>query len=515
MSVSLEGVHVAPADLHSHADQSENAPVAEQSEVDRAVAFVYRWLATLTMIGCLLGILTGILAQAAGASETVIEVVRFPGELFIRALKAVVTPMIFTSMVGTSAKLGEVGAASKMSALAMRFYLTTTAMAAVEGLLLFNIFSAAFSPMSADEDAVAEGTGDAEKLTVVGTILDFGRDLVPDNIFRAFLELKLLGIITFGFFFGAMLCQTPQGRQVINLIDTCYEALVLMVRKVIVLTPFCVSSLVAGAIAKADNFGAALGNVGALFAVVLLGQLWHVFGFYSALYTFFTRKNPLRFHRGLPQMWITAFGTSSSAATLSTTIKTCLDLGVSAQAANFICPLGCTINMDGSCIDRIITIPWIAMVASQPLSVGGQLLTLVIVCMMSIGASPIPSSGVSTLLVMVEAAGIEITPTVEMLVGFVLAIEWLLDSIRTAVNVSGDAFGAAILDHTMSRSSHGDGMAAHGMTPVLPAAPGSLLAGDTSVKPGDNKATAATKAERQSPARASGTGTRCCLGLLT
>mmetsp|Transcript_95952 Transcript_95952/g.309449 ORF Transcript_95952/g.309449 Transcript_95952/m.309449 type:complete len:269 (-) Transcript_95952:136-942(-) len=226
-----------------------------------------------------------------------------------------------------------------------------------------------------------------------------------------------------------------------------------MIRKVIVFTPIGVGSLVAGSIARADDLGSVFVSVSKLFVVCMAGQACHVFGFYSAVYVYFTRKNPFRFFAVMPKMWITAFGTSSSAATLSTTIKTCLDAGLSEKVVNFVCPIGCTVNMDGSALERPIVILWIAYVASQPIPLGRHLVVAVICALMSIGASPIPSARVSTLLIMVEAAEVQLTPTVNMLIGFCLAIEWLLDSVRTMVNVTGDTIGVAIVDHMMSDES--------------------------------------------------------------
>jgi len=103
--------------------------------------------------------------------------------------------------------------------------------------------------------------------------------------------------------------------------------------------------------------------------------------------------------------------------------------------------------MDGSALERPLVVFWIAHVAGQPIPGGIQAVVAMTSMMLSIGGSPIPSAGVSTLVLMVEAARVKFTPEVETLIAFCLAIEWLLDSVRTSVNVSGDAFGAAIIDH--------------------------------------------------------------------
>jgi len=367
--------------------------------------------------------------------------------------------MIFASMVSNSAALGQTGAANRMSCLAVKFYLSTTFLAAAEGIVLFNLFRFAFDPLASPggSSASTTATPSSEKLTIMDTFLQFGRDLVPDNICKAMLETQLLGVITFAIFLGATLSAHPRGASVIELFSTIFDALVMMIRQVIIITPLGVFSLVAGSIAQSHDLASAMGNIGKLFLVVVLGQACHVFGAYSSIYAVFTRKNPFRYLAGMPKLWITAFGTSSSAATLSTTIKTCQELGVSKRVANFVLPIGCTVNMDGSALERPIVILWIAYVANQPVPFANQLVVAFMAALMSIGASPIPSAGVSTLLLMVEAAQVPITPQVEMLVGFCLAIEWLFDSIRTAVNVTGDAVGVAVVDALVGGSKDDDG----------------------------------------------------------
>merc|ERR1712217_809884 len=139
--------------------------------------------------------------------------------------------------------------------------------------------------------------------------------------------------------------------------------------------------------------------------------------------------------------------------TLSTTRKCCEDLGISKAAIDFVLPIGCTVNMDGSAVERPIVVLWIAYVAGQPIPLGQQLLVGLTSALLSIGGSPIPSAGISTLVVMLEGANVTLTPEVSMLVAFALAIEWFLDSVRTCVNVTGDTIGVAIIDH-LDRTHH-------------------------------------------------------------
>ena len=450
--------------------------------------FIMRWLTTLTLTGCFLGIGIGVLCNHLAVSNDVVTILQFPGKLWVRALKLMVVPLIFSSMVVSTAGMGASGATNRMSKMALRFYLSTTFIACAEGIIIFNVFMAlgAFHPLKAAPDGVNEG--DPGQL-VLNTTVNFGYDLVPDNLFAAFAETQLLGIMTFAICFGLALSvsKSPHRDLIVNLCEITFETIIDMIKVIILITPLGVGSLVAGSIAKSHDLASVVQNLGSLVGVVIFGQCCHVFGVYMLLYFGFTKKNPLRFYRGLPRMWVTAFGTSSSAATLSTTIKCCENLGVSKDSINYVLPIGCTVNMDGSALERPLVVLWIAYVGGHPVQFAGQIVVALIAALLSIGGSPIPSAGVSTLYVMVESAGVPSTPEVELLIGFALAIEWLLDSIRTTVNVTGDSVGCAIIDHLMlqtgprpsrRRSSLGDTL---GERDALPSITEKPLAG----KPAD------------------------------
>lgn len=355
--------------------------------------------------------------------------------------------------------MGSSGSSNAMGRMAVKFYLGTTFVAALEGIMLFNLFRFVFQPSADVSDgtkginatAANQQVGEIAETTILDSLMNFGFDLVPGNLTDAFLKTQLLGVITFAIFFGYVLNNLPNANLVVTFFDTCNETLVGMVRTIIHFTPMGVGSLVAGSVAKAEDVSAIVDNLSLLLSVVIIGQLFHVFGFYSALYLWFTKRNPFRHFVGLPRAWMAAFGTSSSAATLSTTIECCEDLGVSKDAIRFVLPIGCTINMDGSALERPIVVLWIAFVAGQPIPASEQLMVALTSALLSIGGSPIPSAGLSTLYVMLESARVTMTPTVEMFVAFAFAVEWLLDSIRTTVNVTGDSVGVAIIDHILKQ----------------------------------------------------------------
>ena len=360
----------------------------------RLKAFVQRWLTTLTLVGAALGVATGILCKALLSYDDAkrcptdpepephdfVKVLSFPGQLWVRALKLMVVPMIFASMIVSVSAVSKLGSTNAMASLAIRFYMATTVCAAITGIVLFNVFKASFAQMGelntddnctaaavASQEHAVDSEGDA-RLTILDTLLKFGFDLVPDNLVAALYKSQLLGVITFAIFFGTMLEAAPHGQVVVHFFEATFATFVAMIKLVILFTPIGVGSLVAGSIATSSQLELVLGNLGALFGVVLLGQVWHSLAFYGGCYFAAIGSSPLKYFAGLPRAWVTAFGTSSSAATLSTTSRCCEALGVSKEAINFVLPIGCTVNMDGSALERPIVVLWIAHCAGFPLS---------------------------------------------------------------------------------------------------------------------------------------------------
>ena len=178
-------------------------------------------------------------------------------------------------------------------------------------------------------------------------------------------------------FIGSSVHQSQKGQAVVDLAQGVNETFVAMIRKVILLTPLGVGSLVAGSIAEAQDVGLVFRSLSALLGVVFFAQAVHAFLFYPAVYATIVQRNPYHYLAGLPRAWATAFGTSSSAATLSTTTEAVKALGVSDEAARFVLPIGTTINMDGSALERPCVVLWIAHVSGVPVDAGRQILVAV------------------------------------------------------------------------------------------------------------------------------------------
>eukprot|EP00906_Rhabdomonas_costata_P038690 RCo054705 len=414
--------------------------------------FVMRHLTKLTILGVAVGVLLGLICAWAEAPADLVRILAFPGDLFIRALKVVIVPMIFCSMVvGVSSMFDMVSSSGAVGKLCAGYFLGTTALASVEGVLLFNIFRPGRKlegPLVEPDPSYGGSTVQTSQY-MLDVLFKTGQSLVPDNIVKAMAETQLLGVIVFAICFGVCLRPAPNSKAVFELLEAVNVAMLNLIGAIIYFTPVGVASMVAGAVGKHMN---TLGMMGLtlveLILVVFAGQLMHVFLVYPALYFFFHRKghpatprNPYRFLLGLTQAWVTAFGTSSSAATLSTTMRCCHAQHVPELATRLVLPIGCTVNMDGSALERPIVILFVARLAGLSLPAVQQAVVVLVSALGSIGASPIPSAGLVGLVAMIEATGVPVIKAI----AFLLAIEWLLDSVRTTVNVTGDAVGAAII----------------------------------------------------------------------
>lgn len=256
--------------------------------------------------------------------------------------------------------------------------------------------------------------------------------------------INVLGIIGFCTAFGIMLSQMGEEAQLmINFFTVLNEIIMRMVIIVMWYSPVGIMFLVAGKILSLDDPGAVGKRLGMYMVTVLVGLFIHLFMTLPAIYFFFTRKNPFIFFKGMLQAFVTALGTGSSSATLPVTFR-CLEenLKIDRRVTRFILPIGATINMDGTALYEAVAPIFIAQMNGINLSFGQIIIVSLTATCASIGAASIPSAGLVTMLMVLTAVGL---PTED--ISLILAVDWFLDRVRTAVNVLGDSYGAGIVDH--------------------------------------------------------------------
>ncbi|XP_075262882.1 excitatory amino acid transporter 2-like isoform X1 [Convolutriloba macropyga] len=207
--------------------------------------------------------------------------------------------------------------------------------------------------------------------------------------------------------------------------------------------PFGICSLITGKILEIEDIETTANSLFRYMVTVCLGLFIHTFITLMGLYLLVTRKNPIHYFMAVSQALFTALGTASSAATLPITIRCVEDkLHISRRVSRFVLPIGATVNMDGTALYEAVAALFVAQVNDIQLDIGQLLTVSLTATAASIGSASIPGAGLVTMILVLNAVGL---PTDDIVL--ILSVDWLLDRLRTSVNVLGDAYGAGIVDH--------------------------------------------------------------------
>nr|CAD7425216.1 unnamed protein product [Timema monikensis] len=251
-------------------------------------------------------------------------------------------------------------------------------------------------------------------------------------------------MIVFCLAFGLLAGQMgPKGRLMVDFFVVLNDIIMKLVGVVMWYSPFGILCLIAGKIMSIENLATTAQQLGLYMITVILGLMIHAIITLPGIYFFFTRKNPAVFFQGMLQAWVTALGTASSAATLPVTFQ-CLEENnmIDKRVTRFVVAVGATVNMDGTALYEAVAAIFIAQMNGIPLGIGEVITVSLTATLASIGAASIPSAALITMLLVLSALGL---PTED--ISLLFAVDWLLDRIRTSINVLGDGFGAGIVYH--------------------------------------------------------------------
>jgi Na+/H+-dicarboxylate symporter len=383
---------------------------------------------TQILIAIVLGVVVGILL---GEKATHIKIA---GDMFIRLLKAIIIPLIMASMVAGIVSLGNIRKLGRIGLKTFIYYTATTTLAVGVGLVLVNLMKPGVGVEIAAEKA--PDLSGREVPSVVSII----RDIIPANLFDAMAKDKVLSVIFFSLLLGVAISSVGEkGRPLVTLFEAFNTVMMKITDWIMRLAPFGVFALMAHTI---GTMGLAVLRPLAIYMVtVVLGLMVHACVTLPILLSTFGKYSPWKFIRDVFSAVATAFSTASSAATLPITMD-CLqeNTGVSNKITSFVLPLGATVNMDGTALYEAVSAMFIAQAYGIDLSLGQQLVIMVTATFASIGAPAIPGAGLVTMIIVLKAVGLPLEG-----VGMILAVERILDMLRTAVNVWGDACGAAIV----------------------------------------------------------------------
>uniref|UniRef100_A0A672SZG9 Amino acid transporter n=1 Tax=Sinocyclocheilus grahami TaxID=75366 RepID=A0A672SZG9_SINGR len=423
-------------------------------------------LVILTVSAVIVGVFIGLGVRSAGLSRTQILYFGFPGELLIRLLKMIIIPLVVCSLVSGAASL-DPKALGKLGGWAMLFFLVTTLIASAIGVVMAFIIQ----PGSSDGKTIAQLTQDASHVPEAKEVIDSFLDLISykfvkndTNSTNFSLEkvpfgsdvdgMNILGLIVFAMAFGVALRKLgEEGEILIKFFNSFNEATMVLVSWIMWYAPLGIMFLVAAKIVEMEDVGLLFASLGKYIACCVIGHAIHGLLVLPFIYFVVTRKNPYTFLLGLVTALATAFGTSSSSATLPLMMK-CVEEnnGVSKHISRFILPIGATVNMDGAACFQCVAAVFIAQLNGIPLDFVQVITILVTATASSVGAAGIPAGGVLTLAIILESVGL---PTNDL--SLILAVDWLVDRTCTVINVEGDAYGAGLLQYFVDRTSSKEG----------------------------------------------------------
>jgi proton glutamate symport protein len=383
---------------------------------------------TQILIAIVLGVVVGILLGEKAAH------IKIVGDLFIRLLKAIIIPLILASMVAGIVSLGDVRKLGRIGLRTFIYYMATTTLAVGVGLVLVNLMKPGVG--------VEIGTKTAADLSggEVPSVLSIISDIIPANLFDAMAKDKVLSIIFFSLLLGVAISSIGEkGRPLVSLFEAFNSVMMKITDWIMRLAPFGVFALMAYTIGSMGL--SVIKPLVVYMATVALGLTIHACITLPVLLSAFGKYSPLKFIRDVFSAVATAFSTASSAATLPITMD-CVqeNTGVSNKVASFVLPLGATVNMDGTALYEAVAAMFIAQAYGIDLSVGQQLVIMLTATLASIGAAAIPGAGLVTMVIVLRAVNLPLEG-----IGMILAVDRILDMLRTAVNVWGDACGAAVI----------------------------------------------------------------------
>jgi len=361
-----------------------------------------------------------------------IYVFNLGSSIFVNLLKLLIVPLVFFSLVSGISSLTNMTSLGNITLKTVSLYLSTTAIAVTLSLIIGSIFKpgSGYSSNISPPDKLPQGQG------IYETILD----IFPSNIIEAMANNQMLAVVFFSILFGLALNKTNHltnnFSESFEKLNTVFMQLVIMIISFAPIGVFCLirKFVIADGL---DIFQEAFKYVTLLILVLFI----HAFVTYSLILKIFTNLSLLTFFKKMREVAIFAFSTSSSAATIPVTLKTVQDnLGVNKNVASFVIPVGATINMDGTAIMQGMATIFIAQMSGIDLTLIQYVQVVILAVVTSIGTAAVPSAGTITLVIILQQFGLPLEA-----IGIILAVDRILDMLRTSVNVTGDAAVACIV----------------------------------------------------------------------
>jgi len=373
------------------------------------------------------GVVLGLVCYFANLAEFTASYLKPFGTIFVNLLKFLVVPVVLLSMLEGVISMGDMKKVGSVGWKTVAYFLCTTAIACVIGLILANIFNGAglFPVLQNAAGATWEGKTSQPFMDTLVAIF-------PDNMWKSFTNADMLQVIVIALLLGGgILAAGEKANPVKTFISSAYSVIEKVMGFIISLSPIGVFAMMTWVVAtQGPNI---LGSLALVLLCAYIAYILHAVLVYSFSARAFAGVSPLTFFKGAGPAMIFAFTSTSSAATLPVS-KECADkLGAKEDISAFVLPLGATINMDGTAIYQCVATIFLATCVGIHLTIGQMVIIVVTATLASIGTAGTPGAGMIMLAMVLTAMGIDVN-----MIMIIYGVDRLFDMGRTCLNVTGD-----------------------------------------------------------------------------
>ena len=379
------------------------------------------------LIALVAGIAVGFIALAAGVPDLTTSYLKPFGTIFVNLLKFIVVPVVLLSMIEGILSMDDMKKVGSVGWKTVAYFLCTTAIACVIGLVLANLFNGAglFPTLALEE-------GQEWTKATSANFMDTLVGMFPSNMWEAFHTANMLQVIVIALMLGgSIMAAGEKGKVAREVVGSFNEVINKLMEFIISLSPIGVFTMMAWVVATQGP--AILGSLALVLLCAYIAYILHAVLVYSLSAKVFAGMSPIAFFKGAFAAMMFAFTSTSSAATLPVS-KECSDnMGADKDISAFVLPLGATINMDGTAIYQCVATIFLASCAGLQLGLGEMITIVVTATLASIGTAGVSGAGMIMLAMVLTAMGIDVN-----MIMIIYGVDRLFDMGRTCLNVTGD-----------------------------------------------------------------------------
>ncbi len=407
------------------------------------------------LLGMLLGVIIGLIATQLGFELFIKNWVSPFGEIFIRLLKLIAIPLVLLSLIKGIGSLQDVSKLATIGVRTILLYVASTLVSIVLGVFLVSVIrpgdmvsaetsQSLYSSFSDDLDSKRNAVEHMGELSPLQPLVD----IVPENAVQALANnASMLQVILLAALIGiAAILVGAKSRVFLEFVDSLDSIIVKCIDIIMEFAPIGVTALIATMVCESAGDVSLLGALGLYVLTVVIGLMSLMLIFYPLVISFMTKIKPKDFIRAMFPVQLMGFTTSSSAATLATTMKMTDEvLHLPKNITSFTLPLGVTINMDGTSIYQAIAVIFIAQVMNIDLSMSQLLIIIATTTLSSIGTPGVPGGSIVVSMMVLSSVGIPAEG-----LAMIMGVDRPLDMLRTSVNVTGDVTVSTIIAESVA-----------------------------------------------------------------